>query len=317
VSDLHLGLSALYCERGDLGAARRHLHDGEELARQAALPETPFRRFVVQARLQQAEGDLPGALDLLDAAERVYVRSPVPEVWTVAAWKVRLWLVQGRLGEALDWVRERGLAPNDGLDYLREFEQATLARVLIAHGERTGDELALADAIGLLDRLLVEAEAQDRMASIIDILIALALAQRARGDTPAALERLRRALSLAEPEGYLRTFVDEGEPMRDLLRHAVAGDTDSGYARRLLQAFDEPPRSVTNTATPARLAEPLTAREIEIMRLLAAGRRNQEIADHLVISVATVKRHLANAYRKLDVNHRTEALLRANELNLL
>ena len=316
-ADLHLGLSALYCERGDLDAARRHLHQGEDAARHATLPETPARRFVVLARLRQAAGDLPGALDLLDAAERVYVRSPVPEAWTVAAWRVRLWLAQGRPGEALDWVQERGLAPNDDLDYLREFEYVTLARVLIAHGESTVDEQALADAIGLLGRLLIEAEAQDRTASIIDILIALALAQRARGDIPAAIERLGRALDLAEPEGYLHTFIDEGEPMRDLLRHAVAAGTGGGYARHLLQAFDEQPRSVAKTAIPAGLEEPLTVRELEIIRLLAAGMRNQEIAAHLVISPSTVKRHIANTYSKLSVGHRAEALLRAAELNLL
>jgi LuxR family transcriptional regulator, maltose regulon positive regulatory protein len=316
VADLLLGLSALYCERGDLDAAHRHLLRGEDLARQAALPETPSRRFIVQARLRQAEGDLAGALDLLDAAERVYVRSPVPEVWTVAAMKARLWLAQRRLGEAQDWVRERDLSPDDGLDYLCEFEHVTLARVLIAHGENTGEESAPRDAIGLLDRLLVEAEAQDRTASLIDILITLALAQRARGNTPAALEPLGRALSLAEPEGYLRTFIDEGEPMHDLLRHAVAAGAGDAYARRLLQAFDGP-RSVAEAAVTDGLAEPLTTREIEIMRLIAAGMRNQDIAEHLVISPSTVKRHIANAYGKLDVSHRTEALLRARELNLL
>jgi LuxR family maltose regulon positive regulatory protein len=241
----------------------------------------------------------------------------VPESKVVAAQKARLWLAQGRLGEAQDWVRERGLAPDDGLDYLREFEHVTLARVLIAHGESTGEESAPRHAIGLLDRLLVEAETQDRTASLIDILITLALAQRARGNTPAALERLGRALSLAEPEGYLRIFVDEGEPMRDLLRRAVAAGTGVIYARRLLQAFDGPPHAVAEAAVTDGLAEPLSAREIEIMRLIAAGMRNQEIADHLVISVATVKRHLANAYGKLGASHRIEAVARANEQGLL
>jgi LuxR family transcriptional regulator, maltose regulon positive regulatory protein len=271
VADLHLGLSALYCERGDLDAARQHLQQGEDMGKQAALPETPFRFLVAQARLRQAEGDLSRALALLDAAERLHVQGPVPEVRVVTALKVRLWLAQSRLGEALDWIRERGLSPEDKLEYLREFEHATLARILIVHGEKLRDEQALGDALRLLDRLLVEAERQERTASIIDILVTQALAQRARGDTAAALDRLGRALALAEPESYLRTFVDEGEPVR----------------------------------------------EVEIMRLVAAGMRNQDIADRLVISLPTVKRHIANAYGKLGVSHRTEAVMRANDLNLL
>ena len=117
----------------------------------------------------------------------------------------------------------------------------------------------------------------------------------------------------------MRTFVDEGEPMRDLLRHAVAAGVSGAYARRLLAAFEERTHavSVPPTAAGAGLVEPLTAREVEIVRLVAVGMRNQEIADQLVISLPTVKRHIANSYGKLGVGHRTEAVARANELGLL
>jgi LuxR family maltose regulon positive regulatory protein len=119
-------------------------------------------------------------------------------------------------------------------------------------------------------------------------------------------------LALAEPEGYVRIFVDEGVPMRDLLRHAVARGIGGGYAQRLLSASDERAQSTAGPAgfTVAGLAEPLTPREVEILRLIAAGMRNQEIADRLVISLSTVKRHIANTYGKLGVNHRTEAVAR-------
>jgi LuxR family maltose regulon positive regulatory protein len=118
----------------------------------------------------------------------------------------------------------------------------------------------------------------------------------------------------------VRAFVDEGPAMRTLLRHAAAAGIAGAYTGRLLSAFDEssqPASTPADAAAAAGLAEPLTGREVEILRLIAAGMRNQEIADHLVISVSTVKRHIANAYGKLGVSHRTQAIIRANELNLL
>jgi LuxR family maltose regulon positive regulatory protein len=266
---------------------------------------------VARARLRQVEGDLDGALELLDRAERLYIRGPVPEVRPIAALRVRVWIAQGRLAEALDWARAQGLSADDDLDYPHEYAHITLARVLIAR--RDGD------ALGLLGRLLAEADAHGRTGIAIEILVLQALAHRARGRTAAGLGALERALTLAEPEGYVRTFVDEGESMRDLLRHAVAAGISGAYARRLLSAFGAQTPAVADLPAAARagLVEPLTAREVEIMRLVAAGMRNQEVADHLVISLPTVKRHVANAYGKLGVTHRTEAVARATELGLL
>jgi LuxR family maltose regulon positive regulatory protein len=129
---------------------------------------------------------------------------------------------------------------------------------------------------------------------------------------------LTQALALAEPEGYLRVFLEEGSAMRELLRHAVSRGVAGEYTRRVLAAFDAPIQAVAPAVlTGAALLQPLTTREQEILRLIAAGLRNQEIADHLSISAATVKRHIANAYSKLGVGHRTEALARANELKIL
>jgi LuxR family maltose regulon positive regulatory protein len=151
------------------------------------------------------------------------------------------------------------------------------------------------------------------MRSAIEILVLQSLTHQQRADLPSAHASLERALALAEPEGYVRIFVDEGEPMRQLLRKAGA----SAYTRQLLGAFGEPAQLPSASAQASTLAEPLTAREIEVLRLIAAGMRNQEIADRLFISLPTVKRHVANAYGKLGVSHRTEAVARANELNLL
>ena len=157
------------------------------------------------------------------------------------------------------------------------------------------------------------------MGSVIEILVLQALAHEAKGDIPRALVPLERALTLSEPEGYVPIFVDEGEAMRNLLRHAAARGMASSYTRRLLSAFDEPAQPVSSPvqATSKDLAVPLTGREVEILRLIAGGMRNQEIADHLFISLSTVKRHIANAYGKLGVSHRIEAIAHANKLNLL
>ncbi len=318
-ADLYVGLAALHRERDDLDAAAQFLQQSKALGEHAGLPDTRHRWFVVMALVKVALGELDGALGLLDEAERQYVQSPEPDVRPAGALKARVWIAQGRLGEALGWVRARGLSVDDELSYVREFEHITLARVRIAQFLRERDDHLMHKAVALLERLLDAADAGERTGSIIEILVVQALAQEARGDIPSALVPLKRALTLAEPEGYVRIFVDEGEPMRTLLRHAVAGGIGGAYSRRLLAAFEKPALPVATPANTAAadLAEPVTAREIEILRLIAAGMRNQEIADQLFISLPTVKRHIANAYGKLGVGHRTEAMARATELSLL
>jgi LuxR family maltose regulon positive regulatory protein len=211
------------------------------------------------------------------------------------------------------------LGTSDEISYLREYEHLTLARALVAQYEQERDDRVIRDALGLLERLLQSAEAGQRTGIIIEIRMVQALAFAAAGDSSCALESLERALTLAEPEGYVRLFVGEGEPMRNLLRQAATKDIVTAYTRRLLASFDEPVRPISAPASVAStaLAEPLTAREGEILRLIAAGMRNEQIADQLFISLATVKRHIANAYGKLGVSHRTEAVAKARDLGLL
>lgn len=317
--DLHVGISEMYRERGDLAAATEHLLKSRDLGEGAALIENRYRWFVAMAAVKQAEGDLDRAIELLSEAERVYAGSFAPDVRPISALRTRLWLAQGRLSDALGWVRQEGLSADDDLSYLREFAHITLARVLIAESANGAGAQPLREAETLLARLLDAAEQGGRTGAVIEILVLMAIVQRAHGDVTAALIRLNRAMALAEPEGFIRVFVDEGEPIRDLLSHASRAGIDSAFSRRLLLAFGE---STTDNPTPSAavsngLTEALTAREVEILRLMGTGLRNQEIADHLVISTATVKRHLANAYGKLGATHRTEALRRANELRLL
>ena len=210
-ANLYVGLSELHRERGDLEAAKQHLLRSKELGEHVVgLPETRYRWYVAMARIKEAQGDLDGALDLLDEAERQYVESPDPDVRPVAALKTRVWVAQGRLTEALGWTRERGLSAHDDLSYLREFEHITLARVLLARYQSDREERYIHEAMGLLERLLKAAEAGGRMGSVIEILVLQALAHEAQGDSPSALVPLERALSLAEPEGYVRSFWTKG-----------------------------------------------------------------------------------------------------------
>jgi LuxR family maltose regulon positive regulatory protein len=317
-ADLYRGLGELDLERGDLAAAAEHLLRSRELGEQAELPVWRYRWGVAQARLNESEGDLEGALSLLDEAQRLFIRNPTPDVRPISALKARIWATQGRVTEALEWARERGLSVDDDLSYLNEFEHVTLARVLIARYESELVEGAVNDAVRLLERLLHAAEQGGRIGSVIEILALQALAHQAQGDMSSALAPLERALSLAEPEGYVRVFVDEGPPMARLLQEAASRATAPGSARRLLAAF---PSAKPEAAHPSEARyegkELLSSREIEVLELIAAGLTNREIAARLYLSLYTVKAHARSIYDKLDAHSRTQAVARAQELGIL
>ena len=255
------------------------------------------------ARVREAEGDLGGALDLLDEAERVYVGDFFPNVRPIPAMRARVWLTQGRWDEALGWASEHGVSADDELSYLREFEHITLARVLLA--QPAG---GLDDASRLLDRLLDAAQQGERAGSVIEILILQALTHLARDDLSAAREALHAAIALAQPEGYVRIFVDEGDPMAALLRTAAQERISAGYVRRLLTAFG---RTQEGPPVGQGLIEPLTERELEVLRLLGTDLDGPDIARHLVVSLNTVRTHTKNIYTKLGVNNRRAAVRRA------
>ncbi|MEO7085108.1 MAG: LuxR C-terminal-related transcriptional regulator [Gemmatimonadaceae bacterium] len=316
--ELHLGLSELQRERGDVDAARGQLLTLANSDGRAAHAGNRQRWCTTMARVREAEGNLDGALELLVEAETVDVRSPLPRPRPIGAIKARIYLAQGRLADAVGWARDRGLAVDDDLSYMREFEHITLARTLMARRSAEGDARFGHEALKLLERLTAAAEIGGRMGAAIETLVLQALTHQALGNARGAREPLERAMAFAEPEGYLRVFLDEGPAMRDLLRGAATRGIGGAYAPRILAAFDAPPPAATSAqAVVSSAGVLLTARELVILRLIAAGMRNQDIAQHLSISAATVKRHIANTYRKLDVRHRTEALVKANELKLL
>src|SRR5918911_1585189 len=256
-ADMYVGLSELHRERNDFQAAEQSLRRSQELGEHTGLPQNRYRDRLVKARIREAEGDLDGALELLAEAERWYTTDFSPDVRPIPAVKARVLARPGRLREAIDWIHVRKLSISDELSYVREYEHITLARVLLARH-------AIGDAFELLGRLLRAAEDGARGGSIIEILILQALAYHAREEVRPALARLERALTLAQPEEYVRIFVDEGAPMAALLTAATKARIAPDYASRLLEAFNP-----VQSKPPARqgLVEPLSERELDVLRL--------------------------------------------------
>jgi LuxR family maltose regulon positive regulatory protein len=344
-SDLYRGLSEVLCEQGDLQGAAQHLQTAEQMGDRGALTGWPYRLCIAQARIKEAQGDAAGALALLDEAERKHVRNPLPDR-PIAALRARTWTRHGMLAEALTWVSEQKLSVDDDVSYLREFEHLTLARVLIARYKTGRVDRDVHAASGLLARLLLAAEEGARNGSMIEILILQSLAQKAQGHQPQALASLDQALTLAEPEGYVRVFTDEGDEMRRLIEilSQNLNHPRSAYAEKLLAAFpqpamiesgplfvDEPAPHHANTMhfDPApRIeaedrnaktihVEPLSERELEVLRLLRSELSGPEIAGQLVVSLNTLRTHTKNIFNKLGVNNRRAAVRRAEELDLI
>jgi LuxR family maltose regulon positive regulatory protein len=313
-ADMHVGMAGLFREHNDLDAARRHLSISSELGDPAGLPQNRYRWRVETARLRQVDGDDAGALDLLAQAERVYTSDYSPEVRPIPAVRARMWVTQGRLDDALAWVRERGLSAEDDLGFLREYEHITLARTLLARHAAEGSQGSLADAARLLERLLRAAEEGRRGGSVLEILVLQALALHAQGDVPGARASLRRALALAEPEGYVRMFVDEGAPMATMLRAMTTQADAPAYARRLLDALELPQGT---TRVSQGLIDPLSPRELDVLRLLGTHLDGPDIARRLFVSLNTVRTHTKNIYAKLGVNNRRSAVRRGEELDLM
>jgi LuxR family transcriptional regulator, maltose regulon positive regulatory protein len=313
-ADMYVGMSEIACQRDDLHAARQLLRRSQELGEHAGLPQNRYRWRVAMARIREAEGDLRGALGLLDEAERLYVSDFFPNVRPVPAVRARILIAQGSLGEARGWAREQGLSVDDDLSYLREFEHITLARLLLARDQGEPAEPSLREATRLLERLLPAAEAGGRTGRVIEILVLRALAHQGLGDIPAALGVLDRAVTLAEPEGYVRVFADEGPPMAALLRAAAKPGPRRDYVRRLLAAA-----SGTEHDSPIEqaLIEPLSERELDVLRLLGSELDGPAIARELMVSLNTMRTHTKNIYAKLAVTNRRAAVRRAAELNLL
>jgi LuxR family maltose regulon positive regulatory protein len=328
----HSGMGTILYEWNKLEAAARHLARSIELGRLWGNREALSSDYVSLARLHLARGDLPGASDAMQEAKRLVAGRDLhlSAAAQVAAGQLRLAVSTDDLPAVERWVRACSLEVEGQISPILEQEYVALARGLLALGQ-TG-------AAGrLLNRLLEGVEKEERLGRGIEILILQALAHRARGDQEQALTLLTRALTVAEPETYVRTFLDEGRALRSLLsdlrsrladQAGVAGAPDRGrllaYTQDLLAAFAASGSGVSPVSGADRgpipgagLVEPLSEREMEVLRLVADGLTNQAIADRLFIALSTVKSHTNSIYGKLAVQNRTQAVAKARSLRLL
>jgi LuxR family maltose regulon positive regulatory protein len=321
-----IGLGELWREWNDLEAAMRDLTEGIELTSQWSEAGT-VEGYIRVARVRQAQGDKDGAREAIQKAQQLALKTDTTEVddLSVALHQARLWVAQGNLEVALRWVEERGLdrdvdsaelkESDDLLNYhLRKYEHVVLARLLMAQDRPD-------EARALLEPLLPRIEQQGRIGMVIEIHVLRALALQAQSDVAQAMTALERALSLAEPGGYVRIFVDEGPPMARLLCQAAARGIAPEYTGRLLAAFPdsefEPAVSSKTQKLKPQMVEPLSERELEVLQLIAEGFSNREIAQKLFLSVSTVKVHTYNIYSKLGVHSRTQAVAKARALGVL
>jgi LuxR family maltose regulon positive regulatory protein len=301
--EAHLGLARICYEWNDLEAAEQHGQHSFSLARQMENTDSGVACKVVLARLKLAQGDVAGAATLLaEASKSVRQHNLVFRLPEVAAAQVLTWLRQGQLVAAAQLAETSDLPLSQARVHLTQGDPSAALEVLAARREQV--------------------EAKQLEDERLKVLVLQGLALQAQGEGDQAVRLLLDALALAEPEGFIRTFVDEGRPMAQLLSAAAAQGLLPDYLGKLLSACDAEQQRASSsdllTASPAQaLFEPLSPRELEVLHLMARGLSNQEISERLVIAESTVKGHNLNIFGKLQVGRRTEAVARARELGLL
>lgn len=312
--DLYRVLAYLAWERGDGETAVSHLNTAIQASESGTFTNGVYRLHLLQAVFKKSEGAFDASLSLLDEAESIFVENPLPVVRSLAALRADVWIAQGELTKAQTWVAAQQLTVDTDVHYLNEFELITFVRLLLAQFQQNKNTAYLDDALHLLDRLLASAEEGQRYNSVLNILLLQCVALAQQQDMATAMDTFERALTLAEPEGYVKVFVGEGRIMAGLLKTAVSQNIAPEYATRLLAAFGE---DVGETSVQQSLVDPLSDRELEILQLIAAGLKNKEIAEQLFISLNTVLYHNKNIYSKLGVSKRTVAVSKARELGLV
>jgi LuxR family maltose regulon positive regulatory protein len=328
-----IGLGRLHYEWNELETARRYLQEGIENSKRWR-EIAGLEGYVSLSRLKASQGDFEGANEEIQAAKQLAVRFDTAE-WDdyyVELCQARLWVAQGNFNAATEWFEaqetsgQAGVDDSQGLDldyrdHLRKYRYMPFAHALILQDQP-------AEALDLLESVLQEMKRQRRVDFMIEIQSLRALAYYTNDDIENALEALKNALSLAQPGGYVRVFIDKGEAMHRLIQQVEPDETTESYIKDLQAAFDKvsahpKPGDQETLQRPqaARLSnelvEPLSEREIEVLRLLQTNLSTPEIADELIIAVSTVRTHIKNIYSKLGVHSRSEAVDQAKDLGLL
>lgn len=311
--DIFSYLGEIFREQGKLDQAAQNLATAKSLGEKVSLPDWEHRWYIAQAQVENSLGNLDAALDLLDKASRLFVRTPVPNVRPIPAMQTRILIKQGRLSEAQHWADERNLSVDGALDYIKIFEYVTLVRLFIARE-------FLVQAQKLLERLQQASENGGWGRSLIEILILRSLVSKKLGLDSLAYSHLEQALGLAEPEGFVQVFIDEGPEMGTLLYGTLSRDIDPHFVQHLLTSY--PANNQDQVVSVSELedtdwVEPLSEREVEILSLIAEGLTNQEIAVKIFLSLNTIKAHTRNIYGKLGVKSRTQAVAKARTLGIL
>jgi LuxR family maltose regulon positive regulatory protein len=302
-------LSQVSYEWNNLDTTLEQVHSCIALCRQWGYWGFQAVGSVMLALLEQVQGHPEAALEAMHIAENLTREHHF--AFRYAVWVkytlVRLWITQGNLEKASHIVQESGVTLKDEISFLRELEFLALLRLLLAQGDYEA-------SLVLSRRILKKAETVGQIRRMIEVLVLQALIFQGRNETEQALAVLKRALSLARPERYIRTFVDEGEPIARLLHLARSQQIETEYVTELLSVME---KAAGKTQPPSQLLiTPLTTREMEVLRLIEAGCSNQDIAGKLVISIPTVKRHISNIYTKLGAKSRTQAIAIGKELKL-
>ena len=304
-----VALGRVFTEWNNLEAALRHTQAGLKRGEQGGLMDVLLRAYLALARIRQAQNDADGALAALDAADAITEVMGVVEakVW-INALRTQSWLVRGEredIDAAIDWASHFQGSINDAV-----YPGVPHALAHVSLVQQEPDK-----ALSFLDHALQSAQAVGRQGNAVQLLALKAVVQHAQGEPEHALATLGQALELGEPEGYVRAFADEGAPMARLLRRMLTRSPASQYVGRLLEALGESVKIEPSIAS--KLIDPLSPRELEVLHLIVDGATNQEIAHELVLTVNTVKRHISNIFRKLEVRNRAQAIARARQLNLL
>jgi LuxR family maltose regulon positive regulatory protein len=314
----HARLSAVLREWNDIDAAVQHARRGVALSEQWGWADGLVFGYGYLAAALQASGDAAGAWQAIDTGKRTASTLSPWLAAHMAALEAEHHLAEGNLVAAMRWAKDSGLQPDDPFPYENAVLYSRLARVLLAQGKQRSDAVLIGQAIDLLDRLLNLSEKAGAMGSTLETLVAKAVALQALGDTEPALSTLNRALLLAEPESYVRTFIDQGFDIAPLLQTLLKQGVAAEYVRRLLEALQEatgpkPPEAPLG----GELIEPLSERELQILRLLNTHLSSTEMAEQLYLSVHTVRTHIKSVYGKLGVHSRRDAIQRAQDLGLL